>query len=132
MPRTRSGHNYTAKQIKRRRKAKQVMADPTTESTVLQALRVDFLCFLVFFVCFKSYFLQYSSEKSQSWQDCKQVIPHHSCRVKMFSKSNHIVFLCCLLPQFVGFFGFVVPNVFKQVFLHFLSERSEMLHRSSN
>jgi hypothetical protein len=64
-----------------------------------------FVCFKAFFVYFKAYFLQYSSEKSQSWQDCKHVIPHHSCRVKMFSKSNHVVLLCRLLPQFVEFFG---------------------------
>ena len=38
---------------------------------VPQAFRVDFFVFFgVFFVCFESYFLQYSSEKSQSWQEC--------------------------------------------------------------
>ena len=42
-----------------------------------QVFRVDVLCFLVFFVCSESYFLQYSSEKSQSWQECRQVSPHH-------------------------------------------------------
>ena len=56
------------------------------QRTVPQVFRVDFLCFLVFFVCSESYFLQYSSEKSQSWQECRQVTPHHSSRVKLFSK----------------------------------------------
>ena len=30
-------------------------------------------------MCSESYFLQYSSEKSQSWQECRQVTPHHNC-----------------------------------------------------
>ena len=72
--------------------------------TVPQAFRVGFL---VFFVCFESYFLQYSSEKYQSWQECRQVTPHHSCRVKMFSKSltSHVVIWCCFLQQFVVVVG---------------------------
>ena len=53
-------------------------------NTVPQVFRVDFLCFLVFFVCSESYFLQYSSEKSQSWQECRQVTPHHNCMVKIY------------------------------------------------
>ena len=53
-------------------------------STVPPVYRVDFLCFLVFFVCSESYFLQYSSEKSQSWQECGQVTPHHNCMVKIY------------------------------------------------
>ena len=57
---------------------------PILPLTVPQVFRVDFLCFLVFFACSESYFLQYSSEKSQSWQECRQVTPHHGCRVKTF------------------------------------------------
>ena len=53
-------------------------------STVPPVYRVDFLCFLVFFVRSESYFLQYSSEKSQSWQECGQVTPHHNCIVKIY------------------------------------------------
>ena len=52
--------------------------------TVPPVYRVDFLCFLVFFVRSESYFLQYSSEKSQSWQECGQVTPHHNCIVKIY------------------------------------------------
>ena len=52
--------------------------------TVPPVFRVDFLCFFVFFVCSESYFLQYSSEKSQSWQECRQVTPHHNCMVKIY------------------------------------------------
>ena len=41
--------------------------------TVLQAYRVDFFAVLVCVFCvFESYFLQYSSEKSQSWQECRE------------------------------------------------------------
>ena len=80
-------------------------------STVLQAYRV-----LCVFVCSELYFLQYSSEKSQSWQECRQVTLHHSCRVKMFSKSNHVGIWCCLLPQFVVVCWFVVPNLLSYIF----------------
>ena len=50
---------------------------------------------------FWPYFPQYSSDKSQ-----RQFTPHHSCRVKMFSNSIHVVIImvlfvtticCCVL-----------------------------------
>ena len=54
----------------------------------------------VFFVCFESYFLQYSSEKSQSWQECRQVT-HHSCRVNKVKPCCYLALVvttvCCSL-----------------------------------
>ena len=67
-----------------RGKASEVPLANVWVHTVPPVYRVDFLCFLVFFVRSESYFLQYSSEKSQSWQECGQVTPHHNCIVKIY------------------------------------------------
>ena len=46
----------------------------------------------------------------------------HSCRVKMFSKSNHLVIWCYLLPQFVVVCWFIVPNVLNKFLYIFCTE----------
>ena len=73
--------------------------DQTRHSnTVPPVFRVDFLCFLVFFVCSESYFLQYSSEKSQSWQECRQVTPHHNYN---YGQNLLKVNPCCYFVLFI-------------------------------
>ena len=100
-----------------------LLSKPVALYTVPQVLEYIFLEYIFgVYWCFESSFLQYSSDKSQSWQECRQVTPNHSCRLKMFSKSNHIVIWCCLLPQFVVVGWFVVPNVLSKFLYIFCTE----------
>ena len=58
--------------------------------------------FLVFFLCVLSRIFFNTALRSPKVGKNVDKSPSRSCRVKMFSKSNHVVIWCCLLPQFVG------------------------------